>query len=53
MPPGWRVEEEFCAAIRGEGAIERNTFEIGVQYMAFTEAVHRSMAEDRTAPVER
>ena len=53
MPPGWRVEEEFCAAIRGEGAVERNTFEIGVQYMAFTEAVHRSMAEGRTAPVER
>lgn len=53
MPPGWRVEEEFCAAIRGEGAIERNTFEIGVQYMAFTEAVHRSLGEGRAAPVER
>lgn len=53
MPPGWRVEEEFCAAIRGEGVIERNTFEIGVQYMAFTEAVHRSLGEGRAVPVER
>lgn len=53
MPPGWRVEEEFCAAVRGEGAIERNTFEIGVQYMAFTEAVHRSLGEGRAVPVER
>ena len=53
MPPGWRVEEEFCAAIRGEGVVERNTFEIGVQYMAFTEAVHRSLGEGRAVPVER
>ncbi len=53
MPPGWRVEEEFCAAVRGEGAIERNTFEIGVQYMAFTEAVHRSLGKGRAMPVER
>ena len=53
MPPGWRVEEEFCAAIRGEGVIERNTFEIGVQYMAFTEAVHRSISSGCTIPVER
>lgn len=52
IPPGWRVEEEFCAAIRGEGTIKRNTFEIGVQYMAFTEAVHRSMGEGLTVPVE-
>lgn len=53
MPPGWRVEEEFCAAIRGEGMIERNTFEIGVEYMAFTEAIHRSIGEGRTVQVER
>ena len=53
MPPGWRVEEEFCAAIRGEGVVQRNTFEIGVQYMAFTEAVHRSLGEGRAVPVER
>ena len=53
MPPGWRVEEEFCAAIRGDGTIERNTFEIGVQYMAFTEAVHRSINSGRTVAVER
>ena len=51
IPPsevgGWRVEEEFVAAIRGEEPIRLTTFEDGVKYMAFTEAVHRSMAERR------
>ena len=50
-PPGWHVEEEFITAIRGEGAITRTRFEEGVQYMAFTEAVHRSMREGRTVAV--
>ena len=50
-PPGWHVEEEFIKAIRGEGAISRTRFEDGVQYMAFTEAVHRSMREGRTVAV--
>ena len=51
LPPGWRVEEEFVAAIRGKGPITRTRFEDGVQYMAFTEAVHRSMREGRAIPV--
>jgi predicted dehydrogenase len=38
----WRVEEEFVRAIRGEAPVRCNTFEIGVQYMEFTEAVARS-----------
>ena len=42
---GWRVEEEFVAAIRGEEPVRLTTFEDGVKYMAFTEAVHRSLVE--------
>ena len=38
-----QVEEEFVAAIRGQGSIRRTTFEQGVRYMEFTEAVTRSM----------
>ena len=38
----WRVEEEFINAIRGVEPITRTTFEDGVKYMAFTEAVARS-----------
>ena len=38
-----QVEEEFVAAIRGEGSVRRTTFEQGVRYMEFTEAVTRSI----------
>ncbi len=41
---GWRVEEEFVNAIRGREKIARTTFEDGVRYMEFTEAVARSAA---------
>ena len=37
-----RVEEEFINAIRGVEPITMNTFEIGVQYMEWTEAIYRS-----------
>ena len=42
---GWRVEEEFIGAIRGEEEVKLTTFEDGVKYMAFTDAVHKSMVE--------
>jgi predicted dehydrogenase len=42
---GWRVEAEFIGAIRGEEPVRFTTFEAGVDYMAFTEAVARSAAE--------
>jgi len=46
IPPekrgGWTVEADFIAAIRGERPIGRTTFEDGVAYMEFTEAVYRS-----------
>ncbi len=40
----WRVEEEFINAIRGREAITHTSFEDGVKYMAFTEAVSESLA---------
>lgn len=43
----WRVEEEFVAAIRGQGEVELTDFATGVRYMEFTEAVHRSGTEGR------
>lgn len=39
---GWRVEEEFVNCIRGREKVSRTTFEDGVRYMEFTEAVARS-----------
>jgi len=39
----WRVEEEFINAIRGQEEITHTSFEDGVKYMEFTEAVTRSM----------
>jgi len=48
---GWRVEEEFIAAIRGQEQVKFTDFATGVQYMEFTEAVHQSAAEDRPVNV--
>ena len=48
IPPerrvGWRVEEEFVNAVRGVEKITRTSFEDGVLYMEFTEAVAKSAA---------
>ncbi len=48
---GWRVEEEFVNAIRGLEPITHTSFEDGVKYMEFTEAVTRSMAAARRIPL--
>jgi predicted dehydrogenase len=48
---GWRVEEEFVNAVRGRERVSRTTFEDGVRYMEFTDAVARSMAEGRAMEV--
>lgn len=37
-----QVEEEFVGAIRGTEKIRRTTFEQGLRYMEFTEAITRS-----------
>jgi predicted dehydrogenase len=42
----WSVEADFIAAIRHGRAIEFTTFEAGVAYMEFTEAVARSAETD-------
>jgi predicted dehydrogenase len=42
--PGWRVEEEFVNAVRGKERVARTTFEDGVRYMEFTDAVAASAA---------
>ena len=39
---GWRVEEEFISAIRGEEPVTHTPFDVGLHYMEFTEAVTRS-----------
>jgi predicted dehydrogenase len=49
----WRVEAEFVGAIRGEEKVYLTDFETGVRYMAFTEAVHRSLEEGRIVDIER
>ena len=43
-----RVEEEFVNAIRGREAVAMNTFEIGVRYMEWTEAIHMSATSGAT-----
>jgi predicted dehydrogenase len=45
---GWRVEEEFVGAIRGEEPVRRTTFEDGYAYMQFTQAVADSLATGQT-----
>ena len=40
----WRVEAEFVGAIRGEEQVRFTDFETGFRYMAFTDAVHASIA---------
>lgn len=44
---GWRVEQEFVAAIRGEGPVKLTDFDTGVRYMEFVEAVAQSLASNR------
>jgi predicted dehydrogenase len=58
IPPerarSWRVEADFVDAIRTGAPIEFTTFETGVAYMEFTEAVARSarMGEAVELPLE-
>ena len=42
----WRVEEEFIGAIRGSEKIKLTTFETGVRYMMFTDAVTKSYTSE-------
>ena len=38
----WQVEEQFIESIRGNAPVTHTPFDVGVQYMEFTEAVTRS-----------
>lgn len=44
---GWRVEADFVDAIRDGATVTHTSFEDGVRYMEFTEAVNVSLAERR------
>jgi predicted dehydrogenase len=44
---GWRVEQEFVAAIRGEEQVTHTDFATGVRYMEFIEAVAQSAATNK------
>ena len=48
---GWRVEEEFVGAIRGTETITRTSFEDGVRYMEFTDAVAKSAGSGQAVEV--
>ncbi len=43
----WRVEADFVDSIREGKPVTLTSFEDGVRYMAFTDAVHRSWTEGR------
>jgi predicted dehydrogenase len=49
---GWRVEEEFVNAIRGKESVKFTTFEDGLKYMQFTEAVTRSSSSGQAVSVQ-
>jgi predicted dehydrogenase len=56
LPPpadaaGWRVEEDFVASIREGRPVTLTSFEDGVRYMAFTQAVADSLAAAGPQPV--
>src|SRR5438876_5760159 len=48
---GWRVEEEFVNAIRGREKVTHTTFEDGIRYMEFTDAVAKSAASGQAVDV--
>jgi predicted dehydrogenase len=50
---GWRVEEEFINSIRGVEKVKLTTFEDGLKYMQFTEAVSRSSASGASVEVQQ
>jgi len=49
---GWRVEEEFVNAIRGKEKVTRTSFEEGVRYIEFTDAVTKSATTGQTVDVK-
>ena len=50
-PARYRVEEQCTNAIRGTEIVDMATFETGVHYMEWTEAVYRSAATGQALPL--
>ena len=48
---GWQVESDFINSIRRRDPVKLTSFADGLKYMEFTEAVARSIAEQRTIPL--
>ena len=48
---GWRVEADFVAAIREGSPVTHTSFAEGIKYMAFTDAVQKSLREARRIAV--
>ena len=50
---GWRVEEDFIDSIRTGAPVRLTSFETGVRYMEFTEAIAESTATGTRVPLPR
>ena len=48
----WNVEADFVASIREGAPVELTSFEDGVRYMQFTEAIWRSWSEGRAVALD-
>ena len=48
----WNVEADFVASIREGAPVELTSFEDGLRYMRFTDAVWRSWSEGRTVALD-
>lgn len=48
---GWQVEADFIASIRDGAPVRLTSFEEGLRYMKFTDAVWKSLVEQRAVPV--
>ncbi|MBN8216643.1 MAG: Gfo/Idh/MocA family oxidoreductase [Spirochaetes bacterium] len=51
--PAWRVEAEFIGAIRGEEPVRHTTFQDGLDYMRWTDAVHLAAQSGKTLTLSR
>ena len=47
LPAGWRVEEDFINSIVKGAPVIHSPFDVGVQYMEFTDAVSISAQEGK------
>ena len=48
----WSVEEDFINSIRHDKPVTLTSFEDGLKYMIFTDAVHKSITEKRIVDLD-